>query len=138
VRPQAGNEQAGLENSKELSVNVVGLALTLASSSYFSSREVFLAEDRLSRQGSRLIKLVYDFLPYQPRLSDYGPNYPAVDKLRVTRDPNCDEPLRQVLSSAHPFSDQLRQDLKASNWQASTLECYRTTADDYRKAREHH
>ena len=138
VRPQAGDEQAGLENSKELSVNVVGLALTLASSSYFSSREVFLAEDRLSRQGSRLIKLVYEFLPYQQRLSDYGPNYPAVDKLRVTRDPNCDEPLRQVLSSAHPFSDQLRQDLKGSNWQASTLECYRTTADDYRKAREHH
>ena len=138
VRPQSGYEQAGLENSRELSVNVVGLALTLASSSYFSSREVFLAEDRFSRHGSRLIKLVYEFLPYQPRLSDYGPNYAAVDRLRVTRDPNCDESLRQVLSSAHPFTDQLRQDLKGSNWQANTLECYRTTADDYRRAREHH
>ena len=125
-------------NSKELSVNFVGLALTLGSSSYFSSREVFIAEDRVRHGGSRLIKLVYEFLPYQPRLSDYGPNYPAVDKLRVTRDPNCDEPLRQVMSSARPFSDQLQQDLQGSNWQARTLECYRTTAEDYRRAREHH
>lgn len=139
--PQESVDRAPLQNSQQLSVSFIGLALSLRSSSYFASQEVFLAEDRLSRFQSKLIKLVYEFLPYQPRLSDYGPNYPAVDKLRVTRDPQCDEPLGHVMSSfnlsARPVPDRLQQDLKGQP-QQSTLECYRTTADDYRRARVRH
>jgi hypothetical protein len=132
-------EQGRPTNTKELSVNVVGLALTLPTSSYFSNHEVFIAEDRRGRSESRLIKLVYEYLPYQSRLSDYGPNYPAVDKLRVERDPGCDETLVKVVSSSNvpglPVAGRLKEDLKYSERQESTLECYRTTADDYRKAR---
>jgi hypothetical protein len=100
---------------------------------------VFIAENRLSRYQSRLIKLVYEFLPYQNRLSDYGPNYPAVDKLRVTRDPSCDETLMQVMSSVNwPQPNRMQEALKNSDKQPGILECYRTTADDYRKVRTHH
>lgn len=134
-----GNGKGAVAGTKELSVNFIGLALALPSSSVISSHEVFIAEDRLGRYQSRLIKLVYEFLPYQPRLSDYGPDYPAVDKLRVTRDPSCDETLMQVMSSVNvpgwPQPDRLRQDLKSSDQQERTLECYRTTADNYRRAR---
>lgn len=136
-----GDGQGTLADTRELSVNFIGLALALPSSSYFSSHEVFIAEDRLSRYQSRLIKLVYEFLPYQTRLSDYGPNYPDVDKLRVTRDPTCDETLMQVISSANVTGrtqpDLLQQALKYSG-RESELECYRTTADDYRRARARH
>ena len=143
--PHTANEKSQANdraaNSHELSVSFIGLALSLRSSSYFASQEVFLAEDRLSKFQSKLIKLVYEFLPYQPRLSDFGPNYPAVDKLRVTRDPGCDEPLGHVMSSfnmsARPVADRLQQDLKGQP-QQNTLECYRTTADDYRRARVRH
>lgn len=127
--------------TKEVSVNFVGLALSLPSSSYFASHEVFIAEERLHSQ-SRLIKLVYEFLPYQERLSDYGPDYPDVDKLRVTRDPSCDESLPQVMTamtkSSHAVTDRLQQHLNGAGAQAGKLECYRTTADDYRRARIHH
>jgi hypothetical protein len=136
VVPIDGREQPA--QIKEVSVNFVGLALSLPSSSYFASHEVFIAEERL-RSQSRLIKLVYEFLPYQERLSDYGPDYPDVDKLRVTRDPSCDEPVVQVVTglrtASHAVSDRLQQSLQGA--QASKLECYRTTADDYRRARTH-
>ena len=131
-------EQPG--QTKEVSVNFVGLALSLPSSSYFASHEVFIAEERLHSQ-SRLIKLVYEFLPYQERLSDYGPDYPDVDKLRVTRDPSCDESLPQVMTamtkSSHAVTDRLQEHLNSAGLQAGKLECYRTTADDYRRARTH-
>jgi GAF domain-containing protein len=133
------DSQGTFGDTKELSVSFVGLAVALPSSSYFASHEVFIAEERLNRHQSRLIKLVYQFLPYQPRLSDYGPNYPAVNKLRATRDPSCDETLMQVTSWVNtpgsPQADRLRLDSKYFNQQESTLECYRTTADDYRRAR---
>lgn len=126
-------------DAKELSVSFLGPALPLPSSSYFSSHEVFIAEERLSRHQSRLIKLVYEFLPYQPRLSEYGPNYPAVDKLRTTRDPSCDETLMQVTSSINTpewlQAARPQLDSKYSNQRQSALPCYRTTADDYRRAR---
>ncbi len=126
--------------SKELSVDFVGPVLPLASSSYFSSSEIFLAEERLNRNQLRMIKLVYDYLPYQHRLSDYGPNYPAVDRLRVTRDPACDESLMQVLSSVSASGGASTQSLQLPSKdlaeQRSTLPCFRTTADDYRRARK--
>ena len=135
-REAIGDGRGTLADTKELSVSFIGPVLPLPSSSYFSSREVFIAEERLSRHQSRLIKLIYDFLPYQPRLSDYGPNYPAVDKLRATRDPTCDETLMQVMSpvSTAP-ADRLQLGSKYLDQRQSKLACFRTTADDYRKAR---
>jgi hypothetical protein len=124
---------------KELNVNFVGPALVLPASSYFLSYEVFIAEERLPRHQSRLIKLVYDFLPYQPRLSDYGPNYPAIENLRATRDPSCDETLMQVESSAKAVhwsqADRAQLSMKSAKQRQRSLPCYRTTADEYRRAR---
>jgi GAF domain len=128
-----------LPDVKELSVNFMVPALVLPTSSYFSNYEVFIAEQQLARHQSRLIKLVYEFLAYQRRLSDYGPNYPGIENLRVTRDRSCDQDLMQVASSASTVrwsqSARLQVSAKSLTQGQGTLECYRTTADDYRRAR---
>jgi GAF domain len=125
--------------TQELPVRLIGIALALPSSSYFSNYEVFIAERRLSKYVSQLIKLVYISLPYQRRLSEYGLKNSKVFKLRVTRDPTCDETLLQMTwpqtAESQPNS-QYSTDPPASipNKGNSMLPCYRTTADDYRKA----
>ncbi len=123
---------------EELPMRIVGLAFALPSTSFSSSYEVFIAEKDLKGQ-KELIKLVYWFLPYQTRLSEYHPDASKMFKLRVTRDHACDEsllhmtvsPTGQVYPGTHLPADSLqliqeRQDM--------ILPCYRTTADDYRKA----
>jgi hypothetical protein len=135
-------EAKDFPDAKALNVNFVGPALVLPASSYFLSYEVFIAEEHSARHQSRLIKLVYDFLPYQPRLSDYGPNYPAIENLHATRDPSCDETLMQAESSAKTVrwsaADRAQLSAKSAKQRQSNLPCYRTTADDFRRARAHH
>jgi hypothetical protein len=124
---------------QDLPVRVIGLAMSLPSSSYFSNYEVFIAERRISKDESQLIKLVYQSLPYQRRLSEYGLNNARVFKLRVIRDPSCDESLMQMTwpdadqskSGSAPLSDS--PELNSSG-RSDKLPCYRTTADDYRRA----
>ena len=131
-----------LGTTKQLSISFIGPALAFPQSSYFASFEVFIAEERLIRHQSRIIKLVYDFLPYQTRLSALGPDYPYLENLRATRDPSCDEPLKQVVSLASslqwPEASLAQLNATSSKQRQSTLPCYRTTADDYRKALERH
>lgn len=125
---------------QDLPVRVIGLAMSLPSSSYFSNYEVFIAERRVSKDETQLIKLVYESLPYQRRLSEYGLNN-RVFKLRVTRDPSCDESLIQMTwpdadqgkTGAKPATDS--PELKSGH--DDKLPCYRTTADAYRKALSH-
>jgi hypothetical protein len=113
--------------------------MALPSSSYFSNYEVFIAERRVSKDESQLIKLVYVSLPYQRRLSEYGLNNNRVFKLRVRRDPSCDESLMQM---TWPDADQSKPGSSPSSespelntsGRNDKLPCYRTTADDYRKA----
>jgi hypothetical protein len=126
-------------DTEEMPVRLIGLALALPGSSYFSNYEVFIAERRLSADEAQFIKLVYISLPYQRRLADYNPSHVKVYKLRVTRDPTCDETVHQVaLSQAEdaqpgsPYASALA-DLSAID-PNSKLPCYRTTADDYRRA----
>ena len=125
-------------DTKELNVNFMVPALVLPMSSYFPNYEIFIAEQRLTRNQSRLIKLVYEFLSYQPRLSDYGANS-GIENLRATRDRSCDQALMQLASSASaiPWSQSARLQLGAKSLEQrqSTLECFRTTADDFRRAR---
>ena len=129
-----------LGSTKDLSISFIGPALAFPQSSYFSNFEVFIAEERLNRHQSRIIKLVYDFLPYQTRLSALGPDYPYLDNLHATRDPSCDEPLKQVVSLAGllhwPQASLTQLNTTTSKQRQNTLPCYRTTADDYRKALE--
>ena len=134
--PAAENPHGALV--EELPIRLVGLVLALPSSSYFSNYEVFIAERRISKVASQLIKLVYVSLPYQRRLSEYGLNDSRVFKLRVRRDRSCDESL---LEMTWPETDprpgtQYSSDspgLSISDRNAM-LPCYCTTADDYRKA----
>jgi len=120
-------------------VRLIGLAFFLPGSSYFSSYEVFIAERKLSKNKTELIKLVYTFLPYQRRLSEYGLHASGVYKLRVRRDPSCDETLLQMTwhqtNQTQPQAQALGDVPAASaNGKNNLLPCYLTTADDYKKA----
>ena len=135
---QPTSEEAREPATEELAVRVIGLALALPNSSYFSNYEVFIAEKRLRKDQAQLIKLVYVWLPYQRRLSEYGVDNSKVYKLRVSRDRTCDESLLQMTwpeTDPHPDSqnstDAPGLSVKDRN---SMLPCYRTTADDYRRA----
>jgi L-methionine (R)-S-oxide reductase len=120
---------------QELPLRLIGLALALPSSSYFSNYEVFIAERRIAKDESQLIKLVYESRPYQRRMSEYGVNDSKLYKVRVKRDATCDETALQVVgnhysemrtSAGHPALNSIDGN--------SILPCYRTTVDEYRKA----
>jgi hypothetical protein len=122
----------------ELSLRVIGFVRALPNSSYFSNYEVYLAERWLGRGEKELIKLVYEFLPYQQRLSEY--RLDGIYKVRVTRDSNCDEPLTQLMELTSPEGESQAQ-LQANEGPSprhtrrnDMVSCYHTTADDYRRA----
>ena len=111
-------------------LRVIQLALSLPTTSYFSNYEAFVAERATSKDSTQLIKLVYIFLPYQRRLTEYGISNKTF-KLRVTRDPSCDESL---MSMTWPERETNHLPGQAPDNSGDKLPCYRTTADDYRKA----
>jgi hypothetical protein len=118
--------------AEEFPLRLVSLALPTQGSSFFSNYEVFIAERRLPKGQSQLIKLVYTFLPYQKRLSEYIASNAQVYTLRVTRDPTCDESLMQLTWSD---TDQDSSDsIFPGADRNSKLPCYHTTAEDYQKA----
>jgi len=138
VPPQPVKENGLGPGTEELSVRLIGPALSLPSSSYFANYEVFIAERRLKKDQLQFIKLVYESLPYQRRLSEYALNSTKVFKLRAKRDQSCDESLLQMTwpeGDPHPGSQYSADSpgLSASD-RNNMLPCYRTTADDYRKA----
>jgi hypothetical protein len=123
--------------TQELPLRLIGLALALPNSSYFSNYEVFIAERAISTVKSQLIKLVYVSLPYQRRLSEYALGTSRVYKLRVRRDSTCDESLIEMTwpetdprPDSKPSTDSPALSRKDRN---DMLPCYRTTADDNRK-----
>jgi hypothetical protein len=124
---------------QDVQLRVISLTWAPSRSSYFSSFEVFIAEKWLNKKESEFIKLVYEFLPYQRRLSEYGSDDLKVRRLRVTRDATCDESLMQMAwpeyengpSGSHHSGDAQPSTPADHN---NALPCYRTTADDYRRA----
>jgi hypothetical protein len=119
--------------TRVLLLRVIQLALTLPRTSYFSNYEAFVAERSVNDHATQLIKLVYIFLPYQRGLTEDELNNSKTFRLRVTRDPSCDESL---LSMTWPESEQTHGQTQPLTPESSKnkLPCYRTTADDYRKA----
>jgi len=126
---------------EELPLGLLGLVFAPPGTSFFSNFEVFVAKRRVGKEQLELIKLVYEFLPYQRRLSEYGLNNlpPRVIKLRVTADPSCNESLGRMME---PHTDptlparkypELPAELRSSDPNA-VLPCYRTNAEDFRKA----
>ena len=137
-REPAEAELRWQDGKKEpIRVRIVAMAWNHPRSSFFSNEEVFVAEKALNQSESRLVKLVYGFLPYQPRLSDNGLDYATVHELRALRDPECDETLAQMTSPHGPRSSlKYSTDSPILNVERrrAPLPCYLTTADDYGKA----
>ena len=122
---------------QDLQLRVIGLAWAPPRSSYFSNFEVFIAEKMVSKSESQYIKLVYVFLPYQMRLSQYGADVSRIRRLRVTRDSSCDENLMQMMWPEDENGSASRSGNPAAPQSAKRSEllpCYITTADDYARA----
>jgi hypothetical protein len=124
-----------------LPLGLIGVVFAAPGTSFFSNFEVFVAKRRVANDQMQLIKLVYEFLPYQRRLSEYDLSNlpPRVIKLRVKPDPSCDESLGQMIQShTDPGTSvteypKLPEALRSQNLNA-LLHCYRITADDFQKA----
>ena len=141
----SASAEAGANESKStvdvLPLGLIGVVFAAPGTSFFSNFEVFVAKRRVANDQMQLIKLVYEFLPYQRRLSEYdlGSLPPRVIKLRVKPDPSCDESLGQMIQShADPGTSvtdypKLPEALRSQNLNAM-LHCYRITADDFQKA----
>jgi hypothetical protein len=120
-------------------IRLVAVALALPRSSYFSSQEVFVAETEIGHDEWSLIKLVFTFLPYQPRLSESGFDYAVVHEVSVLRDPECDETVPQLTARSLPTRHEPliysrnapREDLDRRH---IPLPCYETNADAYIKS----
>jgi hypothetical protein len=120
-------------------VRLVAVALADARSSFFSSHEVFVAETEIGREEWSLIKLVFTFLPYQPRLLESGFDYSVVHEVSAWRDPGCDETVAQLTARSLPDRHEPliysrnapREDLDRRR---IPLPCYETNADGYIKS----
>lgn len=121
---------------EDVPLRLLSPVMPKAGSSFFSNFEVYIAERRVKKGTTELIKLVYEFLPYQKRLSEYVLSNARVYTLRVLRDPSCDESLMQMTWSEEEQSagDSNNRDLFAESDKKSKLPCYRTTAADYQRA----
>jgi hypothetical protein len=122
-------------STRELPMRMISLALALPSSSFFSNYEVFIAERRVGKDVSQLIKLVYESRPNQRRISEYDLSTAKVYKLRVTRDATCDETALQMAGEHYSElkTATKQQGLRLPD-QNGILPCYRSTVDDYQKA----
>ena len=120
-------------------LRIVALTWNHPRSSFFPNEEIFIAEKQLEKDESRLVKLVFGFLPYQPRLSDSGLDYSTLHEIRAARDPDCDETLHQMLAGHAGDWRQTSSSLKYSkdapalnlDRHRNPLPCYVTDADDY-------
>jgi len=122
-----------------LRVRLVAVALDLPRSSFFSNLEVLVAEKEIGREEFSLIKLVFNYLPYQPRLSQSGFDYSVVHEVSAWRNADCDETVAQLTARSLPdrhepmiYSRNVpREDL---DLRRIPLPCYVTKADDYIKS----
>ncbi len=139
---QAEGQLRWPDSPKTVPIRVRLVALALADrprSSFFPSHEVFVAETEISHEEWSLIKLVFTFLPYQPRLSESGFDYSVVHAVSAWRDPDCDETVAQLTARSEPerhepliYSRNVpREDLDRRR---IPLPCYETNADGYIKS----
>jgi hypothetical protein len=140
-----GREQARGElrweiaKRQPLQVRLIALELSDPRSSFFSSHEVFVAAQQMGPSELRLVKLVYEFLPYQPRLSEYGMSYSTLHEIMAVRDPNCDETLAHLTGDDKgrvKLPLDYSPDAPPLNVQEhhNALPCFDTSATDYTRA----
>lgn len=120
-------------------LRLVALAISLPRSSFFKSYEVFVAETEIAHDEWSPIKLVFYFLPYEPRLSESGFDYSVVHEVSASRDENCDQTVEQLTARNQPdrhepliYSRNVpREDLDR---RITPLPCYETSAYEYIKS----
>lgn len=120
-------------------VRLVAVALELPRTYFSSNLEVLVAEKEIGREEFSFIKLVFTYLPYQPRLSESGFDYSVVHDVLAWRNPDCDETVAQLTARSLPdrhepliYSRNVpRDDL---DLRRIPLPCYETRGDDYIKA----
>ena len=141
--PAADGEPWPTLRKEPIEVRLIALAEAYPRTSFFANDEVFIAEQELGKEESRFIKLVYDFLPYQPPLSSYGLNYSLVHKVHAVRDTSCDENLwemrwqrqqRQSRATSAIWKYARECPIADLDRRQARLRCYRTTSDDYERA----
>src|SRR5882724_12015398 len=118
---------------------LVAIAISRPRSSFFKSTEIFVAETEIGHEEWSLIKLVFTFLPYEPRLSESGFDYSVVHEVSATRDENCDQTVAQLTARSLPnrhepliYSRNVpRVDLDRRR---IPLPCYETSANEYIKS----
>lgn len=134
-----GNLPWSVPKKEPMRLRLVALAWNHTRSSFFASEEIFVAEKELNKDETRLVKLVYEFLPYQPRLSEEGFDYSTLHELRAVRDPQCDETVARIATGQ---TGDWRQDQPQLKYSAAApplnlerhknpLPCYVTNAEDY-------
>jgi hypothetical protein len=134
-----GNLPWPVTKKESMHLRLVALAWNHPRSSFFGGEEIFIAEKALTKDETRLVKLVYTFLPYQPRLSDEGLNYSTLHELRAVRDPQCDETLAQIMTGQMGDWRQEQSQIKYSTGappldlsrHRNPLPCYVTNTEDY-------
>lgn len=125
-----------LPKKARMRVRLVAVALDLPRSSFFSNEQVLVAEKEIEHEEYSLIKLVFTYLPYQPRISESGFDYSVVHEVLAWRNPECDETVAQLTARTMPdrhepmaYSRNVpRQDLELRHM---PLPCYETRAADY-------
>jgi hypothetical protein len=141
--PPAEGELRWQSAKKEaLRLRLVALSWNHPRSSEFANEEIFIAEKELAPKEWKLVKLVYAFMPYQPRLSDYGLDHETVHEMRAVRDATCDETLASLTSGrvgdwrSDQNKVQYSTDAEELNVERprTPLPCYQTSADDYEKS----
>jgi hypothetical protein len=123
----------------QMRVRVVAIALAEPRSSFFSSQEVLVADTEIADEEWSLIKLVFTYLPYQPRLSESGFDYSMVHEVLAWRNTDCDETVADLTTRSMPdrhepmiYSRNVpRVDLDRRR---IPLPCYETRADDHIKS----
>lgn len=120
-------------------VRLVAVAISLPRSSFFKSAEVFVAETEIGHEEWSLIKLVFTFLPYEPRLSESGLDYSVVHEVSARRAPDCDETIQQLTARSLPnrrepliYSRNVPNEYLERR--RSPLRCYETSAEEYIKS----
>ena len=124
---------------ERLRVRLVAVALAVPRSSFFSNLEVLVAEKEIGHEEFSLIKLVFTYLPYQPRISESGFDYSVVHDVLAWRNPDCDETVAQLTTRSLPERHEpmiyarnaAREDL---DLRRIPLPCYEARADDYIKS----
>lgn len=142
VLVQSPHGNAGIHwpppRKERLRLRLIAMAESDARSSFFSTHEIFLAAQQLTDNESRLVKVEYAFLPYQPRLSEYAFDYSFVYEVNATRDPACDQTLAQIITDQRDHS---RVQLKYAtdspvldtSRRHSPLPCYASAPEDFTK-----